>query len=77
MNDKTRKRIESLRAEANEHEDTEMSSICTDALEKGNKQALTYCLEVIRYARGEPDYASPSEYSRDQGFFYDRTEEKQ
>jgi len=56
---------------------TFVTSICTDALEKGSEQALTYCLEVIRYARGEPDYVSPSEYIRDQGFFYDRTEEKQ
>ena len=26
---------------------------------------------------GEPEYVSPSDHSRDQGFFYDRTEAKQ
>ena len=53
MSNKSRERIEALRAEARDQGDGEMVLICDDALEWGDKRAAIVCLQVIRYARAE------------------------
>lgn len=53
MNNKSRERIEALRAEAREQGDGEMVLICDDALEWDDKRAAIVCLQAIRYARAE------------------------
>jgi len=53
MNDKTRERIEQLRADAADHGDGELVLICDDALDWGDKKSALVCLGVIRYHRGE------------------------
>tara|TARA_R110002110_G_scaffold158976_4_gene356622 strand:- start:2832 stop:3026 length:195 start_codon:yes stop_codon:yes gene_type:complete len=53
MSNKSREKIEALRAEARDQGDGEMVLICDDALEWGDKRAAIVCLGVIRYARAE------------------------